>query len=102
MFGVNLLDAVILLVKLSVQLEVLSLVRLELVALAFLVVSSAVVVVDGALLLNSSVLGDLLILPLNLGVSRTDLMTWRGLGLGLVETTISLHGLILFTFFNDL
>ena len=100
MFGVNLLKAVILLVKLSVQLKVLSLVRLELVALAFLVVSSAVVVVDGALLLNSSVLGDLLILPLNLGVSRTDLITCRGLGL--VEATVSLHGLIFFTFFNDL
>jgi len=98
-FSVGRLKAVVLLIEFSVEGEILGLVRLDLGTAAFLVVGSAVVVVERGRLRNHSVLLNLLIFSLNLRISRSDLITVRWNGL--VQSTVSLHGLILVTFFND-
>jgi hypothetical protein len=56
------LEAVVLLIELSVQLEVLSLGGLDLGTAALAVIGSAVVIVNGSRLRNDRVLGDLLVL----------------------------------------
>jgi len=66
--SITMLLAVILLIEFSVELEILSFMRLDLGAAAFAVVCSTVVVVNGAWLCNGSVLGNLLVLPLDLSL----------------------------------
>lgn len=101
MFSVGRLKAVVLLIELSVEGEVLGLVRLDLGTAGFLVVSSTVVVVDRSRLRRDhSVLLNLLVFSLYLCFSRRDLTTVGRLGL--IQSAISLHGLIFVTFFNDI
>lgn len=99
MFSIRRLKTVVLLIELSVEGKVLGLRRLDLGTAGFLVVSSAVIVVERSRLRNHSVLLDLLIFSLNLCISRPDLITVGRLGL--VQSTVGLHGLVLMTFFND-
>lgn len=100
MLSVGGLEAVVLLIELSVEGEVLGLARLDLGTAGFLVVGSTVIVVERSWLgRDHSVLLNLLIFSLNLCVSRPDLITVGRLGL--VQSTFSSHGLVLVTFFND-